>query len=79
MIAYDPAAGPNALKAIPELCVVDDPYAALSGVDACVIGTEWPEFRDLDWRRARGLMAGRLIADGRRLLDARELIDLGFS
>ena len=79
VVAYDPAAGANALSAIPDLCVVEDPYAALTAADACVIGTEWPEFRDLDWRRARDLMAGRLIADGRRLLDPREVIDLGFS
>jgi len=78
VVAYDPAAGPNALGAIPELHVVGDPYAALHGADACVIATEWPVFRDLDWRRARDLMAGRLIADGRRLLDEREIIDLGF-
>ena len=79
VVAYDPAAGPNALRAVPQLCIADDAYTALSGSDACVIATEWPEFRDLDWARAHELMAGPLIADGRRLLDANEMIDLGFT
>jgi UDPglucose 6-dehydrogenase len=79
VVAYDPAAAPNALRALPQLCVVDDPYAALAGADACVIATEWPEFRELDWTRARELMAGSLVADGRRMLDVQEMIDLGFT
>ena len=79
VIAYDPAAGANALRALPALCVVDDPYTALTGADACVIATEWREFRELDWTRARDLMAGSLIADGRRMLDVQAMIDLGFT
>lgn len=78
VVGYDPAAGTNAARQMSDLLVVDDPYAALTGAHACVVATEWPAFRKLDWPRIRDLMFGRLIADGRRLLDGDALRDLGF-
>ena len=68
--AYDPAAGPQAPRACPDLDVVDDPARAVIGADVVVIATEWPEFRDLPWAAWAHAGAPRLIIDGRRLLDA---------
>jgi UDPglucose 6-dehydrogenase len=34
-----------------------------------VIVTEWPEFAELDWRRVAGLMQGKVVIDGRNVLD----------
>lgn len=45
-----------------------DPYAALEGADALVIATEWEEFRTLDLDRAKRLMRGTLVVDGRNIL-----------
>jgi len=76
---YDPLAGPNARAELPELDVVDSAEEALRGADLAVVGTEWPEFRDLPWDHLRGLMAVPRILDGRRLLDERALRDRGFA
>jgi len=43
---------------------------ALSNSDACIIATEWPEFED---SRIYRNMSGRIILDGRRILDPNSL------
>jgi UDPglucose 6-dehydrogenase len=75
---YDPRAGANARQALPGIFVVDGALDALEGADAAVIGTEWPELRDIDWAMALGRMRGPVIVDGRRLLDAAAMRSLGF-
>ncbi|HLF69015.1 MAG TPA: UDP-glucose/GDP-mannose dehydrogenase family protein [Gaiellaceae bacterium] len=51
---------------------------ALDGADAAVVVTEWPELRDLDWKAAGELMRGRVLIDGRNMLDAAEMRAAGF-
>lgn len=75
---YDPAAMARASGALPALIVHDTALEALSGADAAVVATEWPEFRDMDWADARGVMARPLVIDGRRLLDPTAMRELGF-
>ncbi len=41
---------------------------ALSGADAAVIATGWPQYRDLNWRRILPTMRHPVILDGRNLL-----------
>jgi UDPglucose 6-dehydrogenase len=77
--AYDPAAGANAAARLPALDVVDDPSRAIDGVDAIVIATEWPEFRDLPWAAWIGRPNRPLVIDGRRLLDADALRAAGYT
>ena len=77
--AYDPAAGERASAAVPGLHVRDTAFEALEGADVAVIATEWPEFRELDWGRARTVMAGATVVDGRRLLDPEAMRELGFA
>lgn len=45
---------------------IDD---ALTGADALVILTEWPEFKSLDLERAKTLLTGSAIVDTRNILD----------
>lgn len=78
VVGYDPQAGPNAVAEVPAIRLVDDPMSALMGADVCVIGTEWPEFRLLDWEAARKVMRTPVVVDGRRLLDAGGMRALGF-
>jgi UDPglucose 6-dehydrogenase len=77
--AYDPAAAERAARAVPGLIVHGTALDALRGADAAIIATEWPEFRDLDWAAARGVMASPLVIDGRRLLDPAAMRKLGFA
>jgi hypothetical protein len=34
-----------------------------------VVATEWPEFGQLDWASIAPTMAGRVVIDGRRMVD----------
>ena len=52
--------------------------AALEGVDAAVLVTEWPEFAELDWTVAAERMARPLLIDGRNFLDPAALRTAGF-
>jgi UDPglucose 6-dehydrogenase len=75
---YDPRAGANAKRALPSLEIANSADEAVDGADVAVIATEWPEFRGLDWDRLGAVMRGRLVADGRRLLDGHALRNIGF-
>lgn len=79
--AYDPVAMPAASGVLPphdalEYC--NDAYEAASGSDAVFIATEWPQFRSLDWKKVRSRMSGRAIVDGRGILVAEEMGEMGF-
>ncbi len=70
ILSYDPVAGKKAMKLLPNLEVVFDPYEALPGAHAAVLVTEWEEFGELHLRRAASLMEPpRLLVDGRNVLD----------
>ena len=75
--AYDPQASANAARELPDLVIADSPAEALRGADAAVIGTEWPEFGDLDWAYLRTLLARPIVIDGRRVYDAAAVRALG--
>jgi len=64
---YDPIAGSIELPDAVERC--EDVWAALRGASAVVLVTEWPEFADLDWKRARTEMVDPgIVFDGRDCL-----------
>jgi UDPglucose 6-dehydrogenase len=44
--------------------------AACADADAVVVATEWPEFGTLDWAAIAPTMAGDVVIDGRRVIDA---------
>jgi UDPglucose 6-dehydrogenase len=67
--AYDPVAEAEARRLMAGVSFADSAHDALAGADACVIVTEWPEFAELDWRGVAELMHGKIVIDGRNLLD----------
>ncbi len=78
--AFDPASMKEARKHA-ELAGLDyatDAYDALKGADACVIVTEWNEFRALDFKRMAGIMRGRAIIDLRNIYAPGEPASEGF-
>jgi UDPglucose 6-dehydrogenase len=60
---------PGVRASISGTAVSEDPYKAVTGADAVVILTDWPQFRKLDWTRISQLMAGHTVIDTRNHLD----------
>jgi UDPglucose 6-dehydrogenase len=79
VVATDPVAGANAKRLLPHTELVDGPYECVTGADAVVVVTEWPEYVGLDWSRVASLVRRPLVVDGRNCLDADPLVDLGFT
>jgi len=67
MRAYDPLVSRNGSARVP-IEVSATPEAALTGADAAVVATGWPEFRAWDWERLHRLMRSPVIVDGRGTL-----------
>ncbi|WP_312134841.1 nucleotide sugar dehydrogenase [Sphingobacterium sp.] len=56
-----------------------NPYEACRGAHAVAILTEWDEFKEIDWQTIKDNMHNpAFLFDGRRLLDRREIENLGF-
>ncbi|HEY1564122.1 MAG TPA: UDP-glucose/GDP-mannose dehydrogenase family protein [Gaiellaceae bacterium] len=72
---WDPIARPD-LQGV-ELC--ETPLEAVTGADAAVIATEWPQLLEFPGEEARQAMRHPLIVDGRNLLDADAVRALGFA
>jgi UDPglucose 6-dehydrogenase len=79
IVGHDPQANDFAVREFPELNVVDDPYEGAEGAHCIVLCTEWPEFKDLDLVRLKGIVTLPIIVDGRNLLDETEVVEAGFS
>ncbi len=78
--AYDPVAMERA-KALPQFEGVkfaENEYDALKGADALAVVTEWPQFKDLDLKRAKKLMRTAVILDGRNVFDPEVARKYGF-
>lgn len=76
--AFDPEAMDKARAILPQIEYAKTAYDAAQGVEALLIATEWPEFRQLDWNRVRDGMTRPLILDGRNLLVPAEMKSFGF-
>ncbi len=76
--AYDPVAEDEARKLMIGVEFADTALDALSGADACIVVTEWPEFRNVDWTTAAERMAGKLVIDGRNYVDPASVRAAGF-
>lgn len=77
--AYDPVAMPNAKPILHQVKFFSDPYSALINSDGLVLVTEWQEFKDLNFRKAKTVMAAPNVFDGRNCLPLKTLKKLGFN
>jgi len=75
--AWDPIA--NGQAHLDGVHIAGSPLEAVTGADAAVIVTEWPELADVDWAEAGERMRNRVIVDGRNLLDPETVRALGFA
>jgi len=59
--------------------VSDDPYQVCKGAHAIAVLTEWDEFRNYDWERIYdNMQKPAFVFDGRNILDAKKMTELGF-
>ena len=76
---YDPVAMDECKRRIGDMVIYShDMYDAANGADALMLVTEWKEFRIPNTETLLGKMRGRLILDGRNILDGEELHQAGF-
>jgi UDPglucose 6-dehydrogenase len=75
--AWDPIA--DAADLLTGATICETVLEAVTGADAAVIVTEWPELRDLARPEVREAMARPLIVDGRNLLDPEATRRAGFT
>ncbi len=78
--AFDPVAVPNAKRQFKhkQLTYTTKSLDALHGADALIIATEWDEFRVIDYKELKRQMRGRVIYDGRNVLERAEAEAEGF-
>ena len=76
--AYDPKAMLNAKQENPNLILCKSAYEACEDTKAVIIGTEWNEFRALDFLKIKGSSKNLVIFDLRNIYNAKEIKDLGF-
>ena len=79
---YDPEATREFQRDFPEepdrLVYCSSALEAARGAEAVLVLTEWPEFRNVDWKQVRASMALPIVVDGRNYLDADALRAAGF-
>lgn len=76
--ACDPVANENAKRLIKGVNFFVDPYKALKASDCLILVTEWPEFKNLDFKKVAKLMKRRVVVDARNIYDPVKLKRLGF-
>ena len=76
---YDPVAMDECRRRIGDkVDYATDMYDAADGADALMLVTEWKELRMPNMETLQSKMTGRLILDGRNILDGEELRQAGF-
>lgn len=79
LVAYDPIAGDNAKKILPNLNIVSDMYECLKDAECLVITTAWKQFKEADLEKVKSYLKSPNIVDGRNLFDQKKMKDLGFN
>ncbi|CUW33236.1 UDP-glucose 6-dehydrogenase TuaD (plasmid) [Streptomyces reticuli] len=79
LTAYDPALSEERPDLSDLVDLVDDPVRAAEGAAACLVLTEWPQLRDVDWAAVAACMSGHEVHDWRNLLDPDVLARAGLS
>src|SRR3984885_7148409 len=70
---YDPAGMEQAKLQLPDVTYCDSAYSAAENADAVVIATEWEQFRALDLKQLRRIMAQPVIVDLRNIYRSEEM------
>jgi len=77
--AYDPASMEQARALMPTLIYCDSAWSCLAGADVAAVLTEWSEFRALDPKQIRQVMAHPILVDMRNIYDPAVMRAAGFN
>jgi UDPglucose 6-dehydrogenase len=76
--AHDPVAVESArAKLDSKVTYCSDFYEAMQGCDVLILATEWDEYRGIKFKKARRLMRGNVVFDGRNMFDADSVVAAG--
>lgn len=79
VVAYDPVAMHEAQRILGDtIAYSDEMYDTLSGADALLIVTEWPEFRVPDFGEVSKRLKNKVIFDGRNIFEPADMKKQGF-
>ena len=73
VVAHDPEGMEQARPLLPEVTMMDDPYAAIANADAVAIVTEWDAFRALDMKRVGALANAPVLIDLRNIYEPADM------
>lgn len=76
--AYDPQAMAKAKGQLSGVTFCKDPYVAAKQSHCVLLMTEWQEFEALDWNRIKKHLCQPIIVDGRNMLNAEQMKEMGF-
>ena len=76
VVVWDPVARANGVHGVEQVGSVAE---AVSGADAAVLVTEWPELAELDWASLAATMGSAVLVDGRNMLDPAAMRAAGFT
>ena len=77
--AFDPKAAPEEVRQYTEFRFCENAYEVVEGADALVIVTDWPEFKDLNFKLIKTAMRNPVIIDTKNMLDDRQLVASGMT
>ena len=75
---YDPEAMDSAKRENTNLIFFNSAYEACEGSSAIIIGTEWNEFRALNFKKISNLLQEKIIFDLRNIYIPEDLKEMGF-
>lgn len=70
--AHDPKANDKMKVVFPDIEYFQDSYECIAGSDACVLCTEWDEYKNLDYKKIKDLMQTPMVFDGRNIIDKKQ-------
>lgn len=76
--AYDPAGMAQAKLVMPDITYCDGPYSCAEGAHAVVLVTEWEQFRALDFKRLKAIMASPVFVDLKNVYQPADVAEAGF-
>ena len=76
--AYDPEGMHEAKKMMSDVHFCTDAYDAMKGADAVALVTEWNQFRNLDFTRAKTLLKSPVMVDLRNIYSPADMTAAGF-